>query len=281
MIQSLKGFLISIFLVAGLSAEAQDIFLCDTTGIVKQGDSIIRLSCNYFFNFTKLTKDSVLQGNQSPCEPLTIEAVIKNNTLNGPIKVLRKDSNIILQGFMKNGLADSIFTSYHISMENYKTEAMKSFFRNGLKEGEETEYNSKGVIIYIRNYKEGLLDGEYKHFDDYGNLLTGGFYEKGKREDVWTENFPEEHYSVYTNYKDDELVDYEWKSFFKDGKTFYEGTYDRSNLKQGTFKVYSTDGMLLSTETYKDGKRHGYFTEYDKGKIVRKTKYKNDKIVGK
>jgi antitoxin component YwqK of YwqJK toxin-antitoxin module len=259
--------------------NAQNIFLCDTAGNIQKHDSIIKFSCNYYYNFFKQSKDSVVTDNSVSPAQVTLIATTEDNKLNGPIMFLRNDSNLLLQGFMKNGLADSTFISYHISLENYKTVSVKSFFRNGLKEGEETEYNAKGVIIYLRHYKEGLLEGEYKHFNDYGNLITSGTYKKGKKEDIWIENFIKEYYSVFSKYKKDELVDYQWQAYYKDGKVFFEGKYDKDGRKQGIFKTYDTDGILKSTESYKNGKRNGYFTEYDKGKPTRKIKYKNDKIV--
>lgn len=274
-----NNILIFLIVISSCIVKAQDIFLCDTAGILQRHDSVIKFTCNYYYNFFKQSKDSVVSENSVFVTPVIIEASVKDKELNGPIKFFRNDSNIVLQGFMKNGLADSTFIAYYPSFENYKRESMKSFFRYGLKEGEEIEYNVKGVIIYIRNYKEGVLEGEYKHFDNFGNLVTSGLYKKGKREEVWTENFLDEHYSVFLYYKNDELIDYDWKSYFKDGKTFFEGNYDKDGRKQGIFKTYDTDGMLKSTETYKNGKRNGYFTEYSNGKPVRKIKYKKDKIV--
>jgi antitoxin component YwqK of YwqJK toxin-antitoxin module len=280
MTNALKYFWILLFLCF-TKANAQNMFMCDTSGIVNRNDTVITFSCNYFYNYTTLSKDSVYSDEIHSNTPVTFVGIIKNGKLNGPVTYLRNDSNVIQQGFMKNGLADSTFITYRISMANYKREALKSFFRNGLKEGEETEYNETGVIIYIRNYKEGLLEGDYKHYDDSGNLLTSGLYKKGAKEEEWRENFVDEHYSVFSNYRKDELIDYNWVAFYENGKTFFEGNYDKENRKQGLFKIYDTDGSLKSTESYKNGKRNGYFTEYYKGKPVRKIKYKNDKIVTK
>ncbi|MFH0865011.1 MAG: hypothetical protein V1904_02365 [Bacteroidota bacterium] len=274
-----KYIFVFFILINACMINAQDIFICDTAGIVQKHDSVIRFSCNYYYNFLKQTKDSVISENSVSLTPVTFEVSVKNFKFNGPIKFFHNDSNMVLQGFMKNGLADSTFISYHISLENYKRESMKSFFRNGLKEGEETEYNAKGVIIYLRHYKEGLLEGEYKHFNDYGNLVTSGIYKKGKKEEIWIENFIKEYYSVFSKYKKDELIDYQWQAYYKDGKVFFEGKYDKDGRKQGIFKTYDTEGILKSTESYKNGKRNGYFTEYYKGKPTRKIKYKNDKIV--
>lgn len=274
-----KTNLSAILLFVSCILNAQDIFMCDTTGNVRKKDSIITFNCDYYYNIIKQSKDSVLSDNSLSASPVTIVATVKGNKLNGPIRFLRSDSNTVMQGFMKNGLADSTFITYHISLGNYKREAMKSFFRNGLKEGEETEYNEKGVIIFIRNYHEGVLEGVYKHFDDYGDLVTSGTYKDGKKEEIWTENDLDKNYSVFYNYKNDAIIDYNWKAYYNNGKVFFEGNYDKEGKKQGIFSTYDAEGFLISTDTYKDGMRNGYYTEYYNGKAVKKTKYKNDQVV--
>lgn len=274
-----KAILSAILLFLGGIVNAQDIFMCDTTGKVRKKDSIISFNCDYYYNIIKQSKDSVLSVNSLSASPVTVVATVKGNKLNGPIRFLRSDSNTVMQGFMRNGLADSTFILYHISLGNYKREAMKSFFRNGLKEGEETEYNDKGVIIFIRNYHEGMLEGVYKHFDDYGHLVTSGTYKAGKKEEVWTENDLDKNYSVIYNYKNDEIIDYNWKAYYNNGKVFFEGNYDKDGKKQGIFSTYDAEGFLISTDTYKNGMRNGYTTEYYYGKAVKKTKYKNDQVV--
>lgn len=278
--RSLSRHLFLLWCILSLAcANAQQVFHCDTAGMVQKHDSVIIFNCDHFLNILTHKVDSITSGNPASTVSAIIVATIKDNKLNGPVKFMRPDSNVFIQGFMKDGLADSNFVWYSVSLKNYKMPSMKSFFRNGLKEGEETEYNEKGVVTYIRNYHEGKLEGAYKHYDDRGNLITGGTYKADMREDVWTDNYIQEHYSVFSNFIDDELQGYNWKAYYSNGKIFFEGYYDKNGKKQGIFSTYDQSGVLMSTDTYKDGLREGYYTEYMNGKPIKKVKYKHDQVV--
>jgi len=271
-------FFIIFFSVRSFS---QNIFYCDTTKIFQQKDTIIKSSCNYYFNFLKGTKDSVVTINSRTYtnNSIIIKAAFRKNSYNGHVKFLLGDSVLFMQGFMRNGKPDSIFTCYQIFLANYKKESYKTFYRNGLKNGEEDEYCDKGTIIYIRHYTNGILDGAYKQYDDYGNILSEGNYKMGKKIDVWHEATPEAKINIYQNYKNGELIDYKWTSNYANNKLFIEGIYDKNGKKQGLFIIYNDDGSIQRTETYKDGKRNGDFIEYFDGKPISKTKYHNDMIV--
>jgi antitoxin component YwqK of YwqJK toxin-antitoxin module len=274
-----KFILVFFILIISSGCFSQTIFFCDTTGIFN--NSTINFKCPYYYNFLTSREDSVININSQRLEKDTviIKATIKNRHLDGPVLFCLSDSTVIMKGFMKNGKADSTFIGYHIYHSNYKRESFKSNFRNGLKNGEETEYNDKGTITYIRNYKNGILDGIFKQFDDFGNILSQGIYKDGMKEETWKEADPETRVIIYQNFKDDVLQNYVWTSTYPNEKIFIEGTYNKDGKKQGIFKIYNDDGTLKSTESYKNGKRNGFFTDYYNGKPVRKIKYHNDKIV--
>jgi len=278
----IKSFYFFLLIVAFTiqGAFSQNFFFCDTSGILLRNDSVVIFRCNYFFNFNKNTKDSVvLSTRKKEKERITIEASIRNNKLNGPVRYFLFDTLVFMKGFMKNNLPDSIFISYHLSSTSVRKEASRSFFTNGVKEGTEVEHNDKGIVIFIRNFKDGVLNGEFKHYDDYGNIISNGVYKKGKKIETWLEAYPEDKIAIYQKYKNDELVSYIFTSFYTTGELFTEGTYDKNGLKQGAFVVYDLNGMLKRAENYKDGKLDGYFTEYFDGKPIRKMKYHNDKVV--
>ena len=262
---------------------SQDIYICDTSNVIFRTDSVVKYKSNYFFNFFKNSIDSVVTINFKTKikEDVIIETSYKDNELNGPIRYYTEDSTLFMQGFFKNGKADSMFIGYQIYIFNYKKEAIIANFKNGLKNGEEFEFNDKGKIIFIRNYKDGLLEGLYKQIDEYGNILTEGKYKKGKKNEAWNETYPSERIAVYQNYKNDKLKDYIWASFYENGKLFVKGTYNKYGEKNGVFYIYEQDGTLKNSEKYKNGKRTGNYIEYFDGKAVRKTRYRNDKIVKK
>lgn len=270
--------LIILFLLNSILVSSQDIFICDTAGVVKRNDSIISYTCNYFYNVIKEVEDSVLSVDSLKV-PVTLVAATSNNILNGPITYSRNDSIVIMQGFMKNGMPDSTFILYHISLENYKIVAAKTFFRNGLKDGEEIEYSEKGVITSICHYKKGLLDGDSKQYDYYGNLIKQGYYVKGKREGDWIDNDLQKRFYYISKFKNDKLISSNMRACYENGKTFIEGNYDKGNRKNGIYIIYDSEGFVMRKESYRHGRRNGNFYDYDKGKLLKRTKYKNDKIV--
>jgi antitoxin component YwqK of YwqJK toxin-antitoxin module len=270
-----------IFIISSFTCKSQTIFFCDTSGLFAGNSSTIQFKCPYYYNFLTLKEDSVVNINSRHIEKgdVLIKASVKNKVLNGPVFFILSDTTLFMQGFMKNGKADSTFIGYHINNSNYKRESFKSNFKNGLKNGEETEYNDKGTITFIRHYKNGILDGMYKQFNDFGFVMSQGVYKDGMKNEIWKESDPETRVTLYQNYKNDVMQDYVWTSTYPNGKVFIEGTYDKYGKKQGIFKIFDEEGMLKSTESYKDGKRNGYFTDYMDGKPVRKIKYHNDKII--
>ncbi|HNW99174.1 MAG TPA: hypothetical protein PKK00_12265 [Bacteroidales bacterium] len=270
--------LIILFLLNSFFIFSQDIFICDTAGITKYTASSISFKCNYFYNFIKASIDSALIDNSNKV-PVTFIATTENRILNGPIFYFRNDSVLVMQGFMKNGKPDSTFILYHISLENYKIIAAKTFFRNGLKEGKEIEYSKKGVITSICHYKNGKLDGDSKQYDEYGNLLKQGSYVNGKREGDWIDNDLQKHYYTTAKFKNDKILYSNLRACYENGKTFVDGNYDKYNKKNGVFYVYDTEGFIVRKESYRHGRRNGNFYDYDKGKLLKRTKYKNDKIV--
>ena len=277
----IKKLSILLFIILPSLSFSQNIFFSETKMIVNNNDTIVRSVCNNYYNFLKGAKDSVITINSKTYTNgrVYVESAFKNKKCNGPIRFMLGDSVLFMQGFMKNGKPDSIFTCYQISLPNYKKNSYKTTYRNDLKNGEEDEYNDKGTIIYIRHYKNGILDGEYKHYDDFGNIITDGWYKMGLKTDTWLEADNERRINIYQSFKNDELINTRWTSNYSNGKLFIEGIYDKNGKKQGIFKIYNEDGSLKSTESYKDGKRNGDFIEYYNDQPVSKTKYKNDMIV--
>ena len=105
--------------------------------------------------------------------------MMKNKTMNGPIYFYTGDSVLFMKGFMKNGKADSTFIGYQVSMKNYKKKSFETNYKNGLKDGQEIEYNEKENFACVRHYKEGNLDGLFTRYDDFGNKISEGPYLKG------------------------------------------------------------------------------------------------------
>ena len=250
---------------------SQDIFYCDTSGILDRSNSLISIKCEYYFNFFTNTKDSVVLSNVSEGEKqlVKINAVAVHRVLNGPVCYYVGDTVLFMKGFMKEGKADSVFLGYQVSSDYSKKQTFRSNFKNGAKDGQEFEYYDNGSVKYIRNYKNGLLDGKFKLMDEFANSVSEGNYKKGKKVDTWLEADPPRRIAVYQNYQNGKMVGYTWTSYYKNGKLFITGSYDKKDRKEGVFEIYDQQGELMSTENYRKGKLCGYSITYYKGKPIR------------
>lgn len=99
--------------------------------------------------------------------------------------VMYHESGVILAtGIYRNQLKDSVWSYYGPSGRL----SYKETFKNGKLNGTKTIYfvpedpNDKSQhISRIENYKDSLLDGEFKEFFDFGGLKYSGYYVKGKK----------------------------------------------------------------------------------------------------
>ncbi len=181
--------------------------------------------------------------------------------------------------------------------------ASSLFYLKGKKEGAAKEWDKEGNLIFLRNYKNDNLDGEYQKFEN-GKIKISGSYKKDKEEGKWEfynnglltheinylkgkKEGIEIHYyknkkkSMEVNYKDG-LADGKWIEWYENGKKSLEIHYKKGIL-DGSYSEWFDTGELDFTCIYKDGKRYnGIFKEYDKdGNLKYQEKVKNFKIIYK
>ncbi len=136
----------------------------------------------------------------------------------------------------------------------------------GAKHGLEEVFFDDGSIAEETNHKDGLRNGDWKQYYESGRLRLQGsfvrdelngtiiyFYQNGSKE--------------ITGKFLDGLREGTWMYFNKDGSVRYQSVYRGGELvkerrENGTFVEYGPDNILLSSVTYKAGKREGVFQEY-------------------
>lgn len=144
----------------------------------------------------------------------------------------------------------------------------------------------------------GVPDSVYKNWNEKGILVLDGYYDYGRKADVW--------YSYYDNGKPmaEEkfiagvgLLENYWlndsvhsqtitngkgstKTFFKSGKLKEVFTVERG-LKNGAYKEYSARGALLTDGFFKNGFKDSCWTTYYTNERVEKIAcYKQDTLYG-
>ena len=172
----------------------------------------------------------------------------------------------------------------------------------GLKQGEWLEFYPGGAIKTERNYRNDLLHGYYKEYDERGRLLVTLLYDNGKvtgteidnSAEIDIENRYDEAgkliYSgpfkegvpvgIHREYNSDGTV--RIASIYNDnGVLISEGIVDDEGNRNGPWKDFSADGTLIAEGAYVNSRRTGIWKFYNaSGKLEQAGSYSNGRIDG-
>jgi uncharacterized protein len=171
-----------------------------------------------------------------------------------------------------------------ITMEHYingalvERERMNRQDQNGLKQGVWKTFYDNGRIKTEANYRDNILNGAYKEYDENGNVKVFFQYVQG--------NLQEKADTAELDIEERNLYD-------TDGKLTFSGYY-RKNVPVGIHRNYDKTGKVVNAVLYNDlgvkigegimtqeGKKEGpwkYF--YDDGKIKSEGSYANNLETG-
>jgi uncharacterized protein len=106
----------------------------------------------------------------------------------------------------------------------------------GLKQGEWKEFYPNGRIKSEKTYKDDLMHGYYKEYDNRGKLVLTMLYENGSIVKSRVEDEP-----------DIEIIN----KYDQDGKLIYSGPY-RNKVPVGIHREYGKDGKVTNALRYND-----------------------------
>jgi uncharacterized protein len=149
---------------------------------------------------------------------------------------------------------------------------------NGLKQGDWKEFYPNGGIKSERTYKDDLMHGYYKEYDNRGKLVLTMLYEDGAIVKSQVEDEP-----------DIEIVN----KHDQDGKLIYSGPY-RNKIPVGVHREYGKDGKVTNAFIYNDnglllseglvdeaGKYNGKWKDfYNNGKVQAEGQYTDSRRTG-
>ena len=149
----------------------------------------------------------------------------------------------------------------------------------GCFEGEKITQHTNGTVATIANYKDGKLDGEFKHFQDTGEIWSHAHYKNGELHG--TRKFYYRSGSLDTEQQwENGLLVGSVKSYYENGKL----KTDRNHIdgkEHGISKEYYEIGELKSEYSYKMGLKHGVCKTYFKdGSVESESYFENDKAEG-
>jgi antitoxin component YwqK of YwqJK toxin-antitoxin module len=148
----------------------------------------------------------------------------------------------------------------------------------GLKQGSWKDFYPNGGIKSEKSYKDDLLNGYYKEYDNRGKLVLTMLYENG---------------SIVKNKVEDEPDIEIVNKHDQDGKLIYSGPY-RNKIPVGIHRDYGKDGKVINAYVYNDngllvsegivdeaGNRNGKWKDlYPNGKVMAEGQFSDNRKTG-
>lgn len=149
-------------------------------------------------------------------------------------------------------------------------------FNNGKIDGTRTDYNAKDQVICEKPYKNGKPDGEWKYYDENGEVKTTESYKNGYKHGKWTKKiFSNNTYYIKTAYYEQDNPTGTWTEKWQNGDLKEERTYKGKGTY--TAKEYHYNGKLQQVKSYNNFKLNGTQQLYSSsGILIKQEVYKND-----
>lgn len=172
----------------------------------------------------------------------------------------------------------------------------------GLKQGEWLDFWPDGTVKTERNYRDDLLHGYYKEYDQKGKLLVTLLYDNGKVTGTDIDNSAEidiqNRYNeagkliysgpfkdgvpvgIHREYNDDGTVK-NAHIYNDNGVLISDGVVDEGGNRNGQWKDYSAGGVVIAEGAYSDNRRTGTWKFYNESeKLEQAGSYSNGRIDG-
>lgn len=172
----------------------------------------------------------------------------------------------------------------------------------GMKQGEWLEFYPDGSIKTERNYRDDMLHGYYKEYDERGRLLVTVLYDTGKITGTEADNSAEIDirnrydesgrliYSgpykegipvgIHREYNPDGTIS-NAKIYNDNGVLISEGIVDAEGNRSGPWKDYSADGKVTAEGNYTANRRTGAWKFYNsQGRLEQAGSFSNGRIDG-
>ena len=198
----------------------------------------------------------------------------KDGELDG-LNVIYYKNQIKETGHWKEGKQNGLFQLYTedgILIDH-------ALFKNGERDGlTEQFYNDTGKIRISGNYKNGILDGEYKVYYPNEKLQAETYYVNGELNGAYIGYYENGNIKLTGNYKEN-LPDGEWKFYLEKGNLQSIVNYKVGELN-GLKEEYYENGNLWTRKEFKNSIQEGvHEVYYEDGTPKLKAKIKDGYIV--
>jgi antitoxin component YwqK of YwqJK toxin-antitoxin module len=209
----------------------------------------------------------------------------RNGLKQGAWKFFYPDLIVQMEGTFLNDKKNGFF-KYYDSLGNL-TDVKK--FTNGEEETQaqelaqvevKTEYHPDGTPKLTAVYKNGVLEGVAREFDETGKIVKGVVFQegrvvaqgivddRGRFQDNWQEFYPNGALKAEGRYRNGRRVGI-WKFYFPNGTLEQEGNFNNQGEHHGEWIWYHPNGQKHIVQNYEKGLQDGKYREFaDDGKTI-------------
>jgi len=181
--------------------------------------------------------------------------------------------------YFKNGLKSDEWTYWYKDGSVFK----KCNYSNDLKEGRWQTWYENGTLLMDGKYVNNKEEGEWLNYWEDGVLKNSASFKKGELDGFWKSNFPDGTSKITGAYKTS-FKSGTWTEYFSNGKPkdiisykvvekenkmnygYMKGHKVLQSIKHGEMISYSSKDFKMTEEgTYKNGEKHGTWTDYYPG----------------
>ncbi len=208
---------------------------------------------------------------------------------------IEKQGELIWKGEYHANKKIKNWVCYYPNNIIYKIE----YYSNGIKDGISIQFDRKGKMTLVENYKNGLAHGQTIYYGQFSEIplsetefvngkktgLFRQYYDNGKiQEESYFKEDLKNGFSKWYNKNGRMIATYQYVNGNFDGvqKTYYENDtvssvyYFKDNKLSGDSKEYYRNGKVKVAGKYIMGEKDGAWIEYDElGKTQKVTKFKN------
>ena len=187
-----------------------------------------------------------------------------NKPLNGYYKIADSRGNYSDINF-KNGKKDGKNTDYDYAGRKIKT----TTYKNGKNEGTYTTYHQNGKVETVGEFVNGEQEGKWISYDNKGQTTYIQYYKAGKREGKWEAFDKSGKLRAIENYSNGQKTGKWWsKKYYPQLQTYsYETEHYKNNKRVGYAEDKREDGTLKWKRNYVDNYTYTHKSYHPNGKL--------------
>lgn len=150
----------------------------------------------------------------------------------------------------------------------------------GRRQGKWVDYYANGQIRYEGQFKNGFCQGEFKYYDEQGNLKATNTYDKSGNKAL-NKTYSPNGTLIATGYYLNQKKDGEWKYYSRDNGVLILVEENQNGKAHGNSKVYYETGVLMMERHFVDDQLEGHAKiYYPSGALKEEGDYQKGKKTG-